>query len=117
MNSRILSDESRQHGREPGHHRIQVEHLRLQDLLAAEGQELAGEGRRAVRRRPDQVDVAAKRMLCRELRQGEVAPPKNDGEEVVEIVRDPTGQLADGLHLLGLNQVRLRLLQVPVRGP
>ena len=37
----------------------------------------------------------------------------NDGEDVVEIVRDAAGELADGLHLLRLAQL---LLQPPVQG-
>src|SRR5208282_4612080 len=36
----------------------------------------------------------------------------NDGENIVEIVRDTTGELADGLHLLRLAQL---LLQSPLR--
>ena len=36
----------------------------------------------------------------------------NDGEDVVEIVRDAAGELADGLHLLRLAQL---LLQPPLR--
>ena len=33
----------------------------------------------------------------------------DDGEQVVEIVGDAAGQLSDGLHLLGLAQLRLQL--------
>ena len=33
------------------------------------------------------------------------------GQQVVEVVRDAAGELADGLHLLGLAQGLLRLLQ------
>src|SRR6476646_6517482 len=34
--------------------------------------------------------------------------PKNSGENVVEVVRDPSGQMPDGLHLLRLSQLLLQ---------
>ena len=52
-------------------------------------------------------DVHAEREpLVRELR---VAP--DDGEEVVEVVRDPPGEPPHCLHLLGLSQAFLALAQ------
>jgi hypothetical protein len=39
-----------------------------------------------------------------------VQPQLDGGQQVVEVVRDAAGQLADGLHLLGLGQLQLDLL-------
>ena len=40
------------------------------------------------------------------LQEGQVA--EDGGEDVVEVVGDTAGQLADGLHLLGLAELALR---------
>ena len=39
-------------------------------------------------------------------------PAEHRGEQIVEIVRDPAGQLADRVHLAGLDQLALELLAV-----
>jgi hypothetical protein len=76
---------------------------------------------------PGGIDVA--RPLARALCRGEVAgePPVGErpfafagqchiahdpGEQVVEVVRDAAGQLADGFHLLRLAKLRLELRAV-----
>ncbi len=76
---------------------------------------------------PGGIDVA--RPLARALCLGEVAgePPVGErpfafagqchiahdpGEQVVEVVRDAAGQLADGFHLLRLAKLRLELRAV-----
>ena len=38
------------------------------------------------------------------------SPPLNDGEKIIEVVGDPTGELADSFHLLGLAERLFRLL-------
>ena len=48
------------------------------------------------------------------VQEGDVA--LNDGKDVVEIMGDAGGQLAEGLHLLGLAELRFQLLafrQIP----
>jgi len=39
--------------------------------------------------------------------------PGDDSQDIVEVVRDAAGQLADGFHLLGLAELRLRRLLFP----
>ena len=86
---KILSDETAQHGRKPRHDRVHIQHFRFQDLLPAKGEQLARERRCAFGRGLDQIDVPADRMVGRELREHEVTPPRNDGEQVIEVVRWP----------------------------
>ena len=81
-----------------------VEHLGLERLPAREGQQLARELGGAVHRVRDRVDVAPPPLL------GQVGPAQqlggraDDGEQVVEVVRDAAGELAHRLHLLRLPQ-------------
>ena len=42
-----------------------------------------------------------------ELEQEELAPPRDHGEQVVEVVRDAAGEAPDRLHLLGVAELRL----------
>ena len=46
-------------------------------------------------------------MLGSQLPGGELGVAEDHAEEVVEVVGDAAGELADGLHLLGLEQLRL----------
>ncbi len=70
---------------------------------------MAREGRRAFGRGLDQLDVPADDVVGRELPEREVTPG-NDGEQVLEVVGDPAGQLANRLQLLRLTQLRLEPL-------
>ena len=50
-----------------------------------------------------------------ELQQLDV--PEDHGEDVIEVVRDPAGQLAHRFHLLRLKQCFARLLECLMRQP
>ena len=86
---------------------VEREHLRLEHLAPAEGEQLPGEPRGALPRLPDLLDVASDRVALPHLLQQEVAVAEDGGEQVVEVVGDPAGELADGLHLLGLAELLL----------
>src|SRR3990172_3675357 len=58
----------------------------------------------------DEIDVAPRRALGHEAVQQELGPPEDHREQVVEVMRDPSGQAAHDLHLLGLEELRLELL-------
>ena len=60
-----LADQRPQHLRDVRHHAVEIQHPRLEHLLAAEGEELLGERRRAVRRLLDQLDIAPPRVVGR----------------------------------------------------
>ena len=79
------------------------------DLPAAEREQLARQARRALRR----IDDVPRRhfprhriVLALQQRQRE---PLDDGQDVVEVVSDAAGELADGLHLLRVAQLGLEL--------
>ena len=86
-----------------------IEDLRLQRLPPREGQQLAGQLRGAFHGVRDGVDVAAAALFRQFAAAQEVGRRADDGQEVVEVVRDAAGQLADGFHLLRLAQRFLAL--------
>ena len=55
------------------------------------------------------------RIVGGQTQQQELGPAGDDRQEVVEVVRDAAGELADGLHLLDLAQLRLALPQSLLR--
>ena len=86
-----------------------IEDLRLQRLAAGEGEKLRGELGSALHRLGDRIDVAAAALLRQFAAAQEIGGGADDGEEVVEVVRDAAGELADGLHLLRMAQRFLAL--------
>ncbi len=81
-----------------------VEDLRLQRLPAGKGQQLRGELGGALDGLGDGVDIAAAALLRQLAPAQEVGGRADDGEQIVEVVRDTAGELADRLHLLRLPQ-------------
>ena len=82
-------------------------------LPAAERQDLAHQLARPQARLVDLRQAHLRGMACgdsilgkRVLRQGQVA--QDAGQDVVEVVRNAPGEGADGLHFLGLSQLRLQ---------
>ena len=93
-----------------GHVMHQGAHLdgaRGEGLLAREGEQAADQLGAAAGRRQGRVEVVLEALVGRELvpQRGQVAG--DDGEQVVEVVGEAAGELADGFHLLGLDQHRL----------
>ena len=94
--------------------------LRRQRLLAREGEQPAGQrggALRALQRHVagarDARSTAGDGGKCGNLAADHVEPAQDDGEQVVEVVRDAAGELADGLHLLRLAQRFLGLACAP----
>jgi hypothetical protein len=90
---------------------IQMEHPGLERLLAAEGEELAGEQGTAVGRLPDLLDVGADPVLLGQVPEQQLAEPADGGEQVVEVVGHPARQPAHRVEPLGLPQLLLPLVQ------
>ncbi len=111
----VLADEAPQDGGHAGHQRLEIDGLRLEDLLAAEREQLPGEIGGPLRGGLDQVDVLARGVVGPHPHEEQAAPPADHGQQVVEVVRDPSRELADRLDLLGLGELGLRLLQLRVR--
>ena len=97
----------------PRQHFVQVEDLGLDDLLAAEHQQLPGEVRGSRASAADLLDVAAHGIVALQIHHHQLRVAQDDREQVVEVVRDPSRQLAHGFHLLGLPQLPFEL---PSRG-
>ena len=91
------------------HHVGKLEHLRAQGLLAREGKQLPGKARSAVRIRLDLLDVVIVAVARRVPHQHQVAMADDRGQDIVEVVRDAAGELADDLHLGRLGDLALEL--------
>ena len=103
----LFADQPAQQHGEIRQRLAEVEHLRAQRLAAREGEQLAHQARRPVGVLLDLHDVLERR-IGRPMRiEQEVGRHHDGGEHVVEIVRDPAGELAHRLHLLRLGELRL----------
>ena len=89
--------------------RADIEDLRLQRLPPGKGQQLPGQLGGALDGVGDRVDIAAAPLFRQFAAAQEIGRRADDGQEVVEVVRDAAGQLADRLHLLRLAQRFLAL--------
>ncbi len=104
----VLADDPPQHRAQLRHDRVEVHDPRLEHLLPAEGQELAGERRRAVRGAVDLQHVEPALVVVADRPQQQLGVPDDGREEVVEVVGDAAGELADRLHLLRLPELFLQ---------
>ncbi len=103
----VLADEAVQHLVQRLDDLVEAQHLRLEHLLAAEGEQLPGERRRPQRGRLDLLDVGALGVLGAEVLEQQVAVAGDGREEVVEVVRDAAGEPAHGLDPLRLAELGL----------
>ena len=105
-----------------GNQLVGVDGFRVERLLPCEGEQPAGELGGAPHAFDAKVLAAGDaRHRRRAVQGGELAPDHvepalHDGEQIVEIVGDAAGELADRLHLLRLAQRLLRLLAGLVLG-
>ena len=106
----ILADQPPQQVRQLDQHVADVEHARLQCLLAREGQQLPHEIGGAVAVLLDLHDVGERRVARPEPHQQQVAEPDHRGQQIVEIMRDAAGELSDRLHLLRLRELHFEIL-------
>ncbi len=98
---------------------VDVGFARLQRLLAGEGQKMPGELGAAVGRLADQRGDRNHVRLVGNLLGQDFDGPGDDGEHIVEIMRDAAGQLPERVHLLRLSQLLFRrdlMGQVPDEG-
>ena len=98
----VFADQSFQHPPHAGDDSVQIEHRRLDDLLAAERQQLTREPRRRHTRVLDFHDVRLALVVRLEIGEQQLAESENHGEQIVEIVRHAAGQPSHRLHLLSL---------------
>ena len=96
----VFAENPPQHLFDPSGDLIQVQHHRLQHLLAAEGQELPGQGHRALARLLGLQEFLFGPVVIREPRDGELRAAHDHRKQVVEVVRDATCEAADGFQFL-----------------
>src|SRR5690606_37710264 len=97
----LRSEEPPQHGPELFGDRPHVDGSWLERLPPTEREELPGQARRAVGRVVDLAEAIAKRWLVR-MSEQEVGVSLDDGQEVVEVVRDASGEPSERLEALRL---------------
>ena len=92
---------------------IDVGRLRIERLTPGKRQQPMGQRRRAIRRAlcggDIAFDVLVPALRYPDLQQFEA--PGNSGQQIVEIMREAAGKLADRFHLLGLPQGVFGLVQ------
>ncbi len=95
--------------------RVDVVHLRRQVLPAREGEQLAREQRAAVGGALRGLGPFEHARVAVVAHDDQVQAVDDHRQQVVEVVRQAKGELADGLQLLRLRQRLLRLLQAQQR--
>ena len=104
-----LAEQALEQMRHFADHVGQLQHLRAKRLLARESEQLPGQAGGAVGVRLDLLDVVIVAVARRMAHQHQVAMADDRGQDIVEIVRDAAGELADRLHLGRLRDLALEL--------
>src|SRR3546814_16330310 len=97
----LLAERAPQQASSAGDQIVEVERLRLERLAPRKGEELARELRSAEARFECGLDELPRFRLQHGLGFEAVEISDDDGETVVEIVRQPAGALADRFHPIG----------------
>ena len=105
----VGSDEPRQQPRDRRHRVVDVEETRLEDLLAAEREQLARDRGRPLDCAPDFFDVGPRLVIRGDGGERELGVADHGGQRVVQIVRDAAGESPDRLHLLRLPKLILEV--------
>ena len=85
-------------------HRVELNRADIELLGARKGQKLAGQLGALFRGRSGVVGETARRMILGQLARQQLQVAADGHQQVVEVVSNAAGQLADGLHLLRLAQ-------------
>ncbi len=108
----VLPDESSDESLHFVRDLVQVDDLRLEQLLPTEGQKLPSQGCGAIGGLLDRRHVLAALVIGGKLFSQHPRVAGNHSEKVVEIVGHTARQLPDGFHLLGLTELVLGLLPI-----
>ena len=90
----------------------QIDDLEVEDLLAAERQELVGEVPGPLGRLDDLLDVGSALVVGTQTEEEDLCVAEDRRQHVVEVVGDPGGEQSDGLELLCLTELLLDALAV-----
>ena len=88
--------------------RVDVDLTRLQRLLAGEGEQVPGQVGAAIGGFVDHLGDSRELRIVRDAFGQDSDGAGDDGQNIVEVMRDAAGQLADRLHLLGLAELCFR---------
>ena len=93
-------------------HLVQIDRLRMHHLLAAERQQLAGQVGGSFRCGADLIEASGNVAgESHGVDASQVGVSTNDSQEIVKVMGNPAGELADGFQLLRLSEVLLRFSQ------
>src|SRR6185369_245382 len=90
-------------------HQIQVHRLFINRLFPAEQQQFLRETGRPIGSFEHALDIVPQRIVCRHFQQGKLSVTDDGRKDVVEIMSNPAGQGADGLHPLSMMKLLLQL--------
>src|SRR5262249_11898177 len=98
------------------HQRVHVDRLRLQVLASRERQQLLCNALTPLRCVPGCRQVPLQMIIAAEPAVQQVNISEDNREQVVKVVRDSSGELTDGFHLLRLDQIADHLIDVVLQG-
>ena len=104
----VFAHQARQHRLQFAHHAVEIEHARLQDLFAAESQQLLSQRRGAFSSLVDLFQALPAGIVPVQRAEQHPAVAVNHRQQVIKIVGDAAGQPADRFHFLRLHQLRLQ---------
>ncbi|PAV93239.1 hypothetical protein WR25_13223 [Diploscapter pachys] len=113
----LRADRRREQRRHVARQGDQIDRIGLQRLAPREGEQALHQGAGALGRLDRAVQQAEAAVAVGELAAQEIETAQDRGQQIVEIVRDAAGQLADRLHLLALPQRLFGALQRLVLPP
>ena len=94
----VVTNQTAEHSARFGDDRIQIDHLRLQQRLAAERQQLPRECGGARGGVTDRLDRFLQIGIRIDIRAQYFAVGEDDREKIVEVVCNAAGELTDGFH-------------------
>ena len=110
--SNILANDSFEHFAQVQDDIVQINRLRMHHLLAAEREQLAGQVGGPFGGGADLIETSGD--LAGEshgIHAPQVGVSTNDSQEIIKVMGNPAGELANGLQLLRLSEIFLRFSQ------
>ena len=104
-----LADKTAQQTFQTRDHGIERQNFRVHRLFGAECEELSDQRRGPFSGLQHFFGLSAKGVLRTEFRQEDLAVAHDDSQEIIEVMRNPSGQPANRFHLLGLPKLFLAL--------
>ena len=96
----VLANEAAEHLVHLRDDAVEIEHLGLEHLPPAVGEQLAGQRSRPLGRLADLLDIASLGIARRQFPQQELRVAQDRRQEVIEVVGDAARELSDRFHLL-----------------